>query len=108
QVRARRVVDSTYVAGAIPSRHVPSYEIAPGVRHGPVNMLADPAQTAERYVVVGAGKTGMDACVHLLGRGVAPDAITWIMPQDVWLYNRAHFQPGDEFLDQQLEGMVAQ
>jgi hypothetical protein len=106
QVRARRVVDSSYVAGTIPLRHTPSYAIAANVRHGPVNDLAH--IEAERYVVLGAGKTGMDACVHLLSRGVDPSAITWIMPQDVWFYNRAHFQPDEHRLDDMIEGMAAQ
>ncbi|HET9230013.1 MAG TPA: hypothetical protein VFO00_01915, partial [Vitreimonas sp.] len=90
----------------IPSRHTPSYQVAPGVRHGPVNALSH--EEASRYVIIGAGKTGMDACVHLLGRGVDPDAITWIKPQDMWLYNRAHYQPAEHLLSQQLEGMAAQ
>jgi hypothetical protein len=106
QVRARKIVDSTYVAGEIPSRHTPAYRIAEGVRHGPVNALAH--EQAQRYVIIGAGKTGMDACVHLLDRGVDPDSITWIKPQDMWLYNRAHYQPAEHLLDQQLEGMAAQ
>ena len=78
QVRARKIVDSTYVAGDIPSRHTPSYKVAPGVRHGPVNALS--REEAKRYVINGAGKNGMDACVHLLDRGVDPDSITWIKP----------------------------
>lgn len=106
QVRARTIVDATYVAGAIPSRHTPSYAIAPGVRHGPVNDL--PRVEAARYIVIGAGKTGMDACVHLLARGVAPEAITWIMPQDAWFYNRAHYQPAEHLPDELAQGMAAQ
>lgn len=105
-VQARKIVDSTYVAGEIPSRHTPCYQIADGVRHGPINALA--SEQAERYVIIGAGKTGMDACVYLLDRGVAPDAITWIKPQDMWLYNRAHYQPAEHMLDEHLEGMAAQ
>jgi hypothetical protein len=105
-VRARRIVDAAYVAGTIPSRHTPSYTVAPGVKHGPVNDLAH-AQAA-RYVIIGAGKTGMDAVVHLLARGVAPHAITWIMPQDAWFYNRAHYQPDQHCLDDMIEGMAAQ
>ena len=58
--------------------------------------------------VIGAGKTGMDACVHLLDRGIAPEAVTWIKPQDMWLYNRAYYQPAEHMLDQYLEGMAAQ
>jgi len=106
QVRAKKIVDSTYAAGDIPSRHTPSYQIAEGVRHGPINVL--PREEAERYIVIGSGKTGMDASVYLLDRGVAPEAITWIKPQDMWLYNRAHYQPAEHMLDQHLEGMAAQ
>jgi len=106
QVRASKIVDSTYVAGEIPSRHTPTYQVASGVRHGPVNALSH-TQT-QRYVIIGAGKTGMDACVYLLDRGVDPDAITWIKPQDMWLYNRAHYQPAEHLLDEHLEGMAAQ
>ncbi|HYD73286.1 MAG TPA: NAD(P)/FAD-dependent oxidoreductase [Candidatus Binatia bacterium] len=106
QVRARKIVDSTYVAGEIPSRHTPSYQVADGVRHGPVNALS--RTEAQHYVVIGAGKTGMDACIHLLERSVDPDAITWIKPQDMWLYNRAHYQPAEHLLSEQLEGMAAQ
>lgn len=105
-VRARRIVDSTYVAGTIPLRHTPSYAIADGVRHGPVNELS--RTEAEHYVIIGAGKTGMDAIVHLLQRGVDPGAITWIKPQDMWLYNRAHYQPPEHKLSEMLEGMAAQ
>jgi hypothetical protein len=47
--------------------------------------------------VIGAGKTAMDACVWLLDNGVDPDRITWIMPRDSWVLNRANLQPGDEF-----------
>lgn len=106
QVRARRIVDSTYVAGEIPSRHTPSYEIAAAVRHAPVNALT--TEEADHYVIIGAGKTGMDAIVYLLQRGVDPGAITWIKPQDMWLYNRAHYQPAEHKLDEMLEGMAAQ
>lgn len=106
EVRAKKVVDSTYVAGTIPLRHTPSYQIADGVRHGPVNDLS--TAEAQRYVIIGSGKTGMDACVHLLDRGAAPEAITWIKPQDMWLYNRAHYQPAEHMLGEQLEGLAAQ
>ena len=107
-IRARTTVDATYVAGEIPARHTPSYTIASGVRHGPVNDLSRAEARAEGYVVIGAGKTGIDACLYLLERGTPPEAIVWIRPQDVWLYNRGHYQPGDAFLDELLESMAIQ
>ena len=43
--------------------------------------------------MIGAGKTGMDACMWLLDNGVAPEVIRWIRPRDAWLQNRAFQQP---------------
>jgi hypothetical protein len=62
----------------------------------------------ERYVIVGAGKTGMDACLWLLRQGVAADRLTWIMPRDSWLLDRANIQPGPQFADPIREGMARQ
>ena len=48
-------------------------------------------QPAERYCIIGAGKTGADAVLHLVGQGVSPDKIIWIIPNDVWFMNRKYF-----------------
>ncbi|MCP5433239.1 MAG: NAD(P)-binding protein [Alphaproteobacteria bacterium] len=104
----RRIVDTTYVAGTVPSRHVPGYRIAEGVRHIAVNGLAMLEEPAGRYVVIGGGKTGMDACLFLLERGLDPDAIVWIVPQDAWLVDRATIQPGEEFYDRTVGNLIAQ
>lgn len=47
-----------------------------------------------RFVVIGAGKTGMD-CVHYLltELDVSPDQIFWVLSQDVWMLNRASASP---------------
>jgi hypothetical protein len=74
----------------------------------PIAGLANLASPADTYVVVGAGKTGIDACLWLLARDVGPDAICWIMPQDAWLMNRALSQPGDAFFDIVVNGFAAQ
>ena len=41
-----------------------------------------------RYVVIGAGKTGLDALLQLLDTGVSPESILWIISQDCWYFNR--------------------
>jgi hypothetical protein len=41
-----------------------------------------------RYVVIGAGKTGIDAVLHLLDIGVQQEAITWILSNDCWYFSR--------------------
>jgi hypothetical protein len=39
----------------------------------------------------------MDACIWLLEHGVDPGSISWIVPRDSWILNRANVQPGEEF-----------
>ena len=114
-VRVRRkVVDGTHSRMQVPATTPPRYAVAPGVRCVPVNELARLARPQAGYVVVGAGKTGMDACIWLLEQGVDPDHIRWVMPRDSWVLDRANVQSGDEFfmntwgtMTRQLEAVVA-
>jgi hypothetical protein len=110
----KKVVDCTHSRMQVPATTPPRYSVAPGVRCVPLNELARLAQPQAGYVVVGAGKTGMDACSWLLEQGVDPDHIRWIMPRDSWVLDRANIQSGDEFfvntwgtMSQQLEAVVA-
>lgn len=104
---ARRVVDATYMRVMVPAMRPPPYPVAPGTVCVPPNDL--PGRGAhERYVIVGAGKTGIDTCLWLLGHGVAPQRLTWIMPRDSWLLDRATMQPGAAFADRIKAGFIAQ
>jgi hypothetical protein len=96
-VRARRFVDATHSRMRIPATTPPSYAVAPGLTCIPPNELAHVAPHYEDFVVIGAGKTGMDACIWLLQNGADADKIRWIIPHDSWVLNRANFQPGDDF-----------
>ena len=96
-VDARKFVDATYSKMRVPSTATPSYAVAPGVAFAPLNALPRMAPDYDAFVVIGAGKTAMDACVWMLENGVDPDRITWIMPRDSWVLNRANLQPGYEF-----------
>ena len=104
---AHRVVDATYMRVTVPAMRPPPYPVAAGIACVPPNDL--PGRTAhERYVVVGAGKTGIDTCLWLLGHGIAPERLTWIMPRDSWLLDRATMQPGSMFADRIKAGFIAQ
>ncbi|OBH83079.1 hypothetical protein A5681_21625 [Mycobacterium scrofulaceum] len=104
---ARRVVDATYMRVTVPAMRPPPYAVAPGVSCVPPGEL--PRRGAhERYVIVGAGKTGIDTCLWLLGQGIAPDRLTWIMPRDSWLLDRATMQPGSLFADVIKNSFTAQ
>ncbi|HVF75347.1 MAG TPA: NAD(P)-binding protein [Acidimicrobiales bacterium] len=108
EVRAGKLVDATYSRVAVPSTHTPTFAVDPEVAFVPVNDLPRRAPEFRRYVVIGAGKTGMDACLWLLANGAEPDCIRWIMPRDSWLLNRANYQPGDEFLERAAKGLADQ
>ena len=91
----RKVVDATYVQSEIPSRHVPDFTVEPGVRLVPPNSLVDLEEPADRFTVIGAGKTAIDTCVWLLEAGVDPDRIRWIRGRDPWQFDRTFTQPLD-------------
>ncbi len=92
----RKVVDATHARTEVPATHAPRYTVAPGVACIPINDLASLGRPCARYTVVGSGKTGIDACLWLLDKGVEPSRIRWIMPRDAWFLDRANFQPGLE------------
>lgn len=96
-IQARRFVDATHSRMRIPSTTPPAYTLAPGATCIPLNDLPRAAPGYDDFVVIGAGKTGMDACIWLLENGADPDRIRWIVPRDSWILNRVNFQPGDEF-----------
>lgn len=93
----RKVVDATYLKTTVPSTHTPSFVIADDAWFMPLNDLPTLDKKPEGYVVVGGGKTGIDACIWLLENGVEPDTIRWIMPRDAWLIDRKNTQPTEEF-----------
>ena len=93
QIKARRLVDSVYIAVSIPSTRPPPFPVDPSLTIVPLNALAQRQQQWERYVVIGAGKTGMDAVLYLLAQGIDPDAISWVVSRDAWLINRDKIWP---------------
>lgn len=109
----RKVVDARYLSPNVPATHVRGFTVAEGARVVPPGALADPSRLAglappPRWAILGAGKTAMDTATWLLDRGVAPDAITWVVPRDSWLLNRLRTQPGEAFFEQTIGGQAEQ
>lgn len=95
QVRVRRkLIDATYIEGTIPATTPPPFEVADGVRCVTPGELARLDRSYDKFTIIGAGKTALDACVWLLENGVAASAIRWIRPRDAWWMNRKYQQPG--------------
>jgi len=75
------VTPESYVT--VPSMRPPPFPVEEGAATiKPVNAL--PTEEASRYVVLGCGKTGTDAVLHLLRRGVDQRQISWVVPRDTW------------------------
>jgi hypothetical protein len=103
-----KTVDATYLNTSVPATHTPGFRIADGVQFMPLNDLPKVAEPPAGYVVIGGGKTGIDACLWLLQQQVDPDAITWIMPRDAWLLDRRNAQPTPEFFMSSIGAQAAQ
>jgi hypothetical protein len=103
----RKLVDTTYLEGAIPATSPPPFEVAEGVRCVTPGELARLEMAPERFTIIGAGKTAVDTCVWLLERGVSPSAIRWVRPRDAWWMNRKFQQPGT-LLPDLLRGSATQ
>ena len=101
----RSIVDATFMASRVPATDPPPFVVSEGVRCAPIGALTNIPTPPAAYVIIGGGKTAMDAAGWLLDQGVAPRDITWIRPRDSWFLNRAFFQPGDGVL-RTFEGVV--
>ncbi|MGH8877608.1 MAG: NAD(P)/FAD-dependent oxidoreductase [Stackebrandtia sp.] len=89
----RKIVDTTYQGVTVPAMRAPEFPVSAGVSVVPPNELPAIREPHDRYVIIGAGKTGIDACLWLLEQGVAPADLTWIMPRAPWLIDRSTVQP---------------
>lgn len=92
----RKIVDARYLEASVPATHTRPFEVGSGARVVPVNDLPAAADAASSYVVLGSGKTAVDACTWLLDNGVDADRIRWVRPREAWFHDRAHFQPLDQ------------
>ncbi|MDX1437411.1 MAG: NAD(P)-binding protein [Anaerolineales bacterium] len=88
-----RVVNAHYQAPDIPAQTPAPFGVAEGVKVIPVNDLVRLSEIPGQFVIVGSGKTAMDAIVWLLDNGVDPVSVCWLRPRDPWMFNRAVVQP---------------
>ena len=113
QVKVRKkFVDATYHSPQVPSTHTPRFRVGDGVKLVPPNALLQLWQRQgpppRHFVILGAGKTAMDAAVWLLQAGVSADALHWVVPRDSWLINRVTTQPGREFFKDSIGSQAEQ
>ncbi len=100
------IVDTTFYRVTTPASHQRSFEVAAGIRLIGPGQLPQFVTPGRKYVVIGGGKTSMDTVGWLLGNGVPASSVTWVVPRDSWLINRAKIQPGRPGSTVMLDGTV--
>ena len=103
-----KTVDATWLKTTVPSTHTPNFEVADGVNMMPLNDLPKVDAQPSRYVIIGGGKTGIDAVIWLLENHVDPDQIHWVRPRDAWLMRRENTQPDPRFFEATMGAQAAQ
>jgi hypothetical protein len=99
---AQKLVDASYLAAVVPSMKPFSLPVYESYKVIPVNDINDVEafECKEDFVIFGAGKTGMDACNHLMRKGVDPKAIRWIVPNDSYIIDRDYaFGTAERIID---------
>jgi len=104
----RKTVEATHMKTMLPSTHTPDFKIAPGVRFIPVNDLPGITVPPSGFIIIGGGKTGVDACLWLIEQNVSPEKITWIISRDAWMTDRKNLQPSEDYLKYFLLDRVVQ
>lgn len=90
-----KLVDATCTETHVPATTKPNYKVGSGVNLVPINGLSNLSKPYPHYLIIGGGKTGIDATLHLLDHGVSPGKISWVIPNDSWFFNRYHFTLDD-------------
>jgi len=104
----KKIVDGTYFKTSVPATHTPNFTVNDDVQFAPLNDLPTLTSPHDAYVVIGGGKTGIDACLWLLEHQINPDDIKWIMPRDGWLIDRQNTQPSSDFFNNTIGNQANQ
>jgi len=103
----RKIVDTTILERTIPSTSPTPFELVGDVHLVPINSLCRLEKPWARYVIIGGGKTGTDAVLHLLKQNVAPARIVWVVPNDMWFVQRYTMRDQVRFMDKMEEHVLA-
>lgn len=103
-----KLIDGTHGTNIIPHDSPFQFPVDEEVRVMTPNQIFDAFQEGSdkrnsmlenKYVVIGAGKTGMDAIVYLQRvMKVDPIDIAWVISNDVWMFNAAYDSSPSDFV----------
>ena len=104
----KKLINATFHTASVPSAHTPNFTIDEGVQFMPLNELPTITVPPEGFVVIGGGKTGIDACLWLIEQRVPYDKITWIVSRDGWMVDRGTTQPTNAFFEKTIGNQANQ
>ncbi len=104
----KKIVNCTFLNTEVPSTHTPNFTINENVNFIAINDLPNIQESPDQYVIIGGGKTGIDACLWLLSNKVPSDRITWVVSRDAWLLDRQKTQPTEEFFEDTIGNQANQ
>ena len=92
----KRLVDARNLEPDLPVSTPPKFTFPSNISVVPVNDIVSNSsssdvslETKKHFVVVGGGKTGMDAVTHLLTeKNVLPENLLWVVPNEAWITAR--------------------
>ena len=85
-------MDGTLCEVKVPATCKPGFSVSPDANFVSINGLSSVKDAPDKYLIIGAGKTGVDAVLYLLDNKVDPGKIWWIMPNDVWFFFRSQVE----------------
>ena len=103
-----KLINATFHTATVPSAHTPNFTVDDRVNFMPLNDLPSITVPPEGFVVIGGGKTGIDACLWLIEQHVPYDKITWIVSRDGWMIDRSTTQPTNAFFEQTIGNQANQ
>lgn len=101
-IEYKTLVDGSYWQNSVPANHTPNFTVDDGVTFLPCGDVAALETPPAGYVVIGGGKTGIDALLWLLEQGADPDQLTWIISRDGWMHDRGATQTLTEFFNKTM------
>lgn len=104
----KKLVNATHMRTKVPSTHIPNFTVSPDVLFIPINEMPRIAEPPPEIVIIGGGKTGVDAILWLLENEFDPEKITWVISRDAWFTDRKNTQPTKEYLKDFLNFQASQ
>ena len=93
----RRIITTEHAPNLDAGPHIPCFSCTNAINllH-PRDLSSDPAFQARQYdtyCILGAGRTGIEAALYLLGQNISPDQIRWVKSREKWVLSTPKERP---------------